>query len=220
MAVWTIAADEATGGGRGAADLASAAEVPLLDRRTLALLAHDLQPELLDLDQLERIDEHLGGRLASFGLSMAAASVPGCAEALREFELRKTLPSLGRAVVGEAARRPCVILASAAFAALPSSSAAVHVRLRAPFEYRIAAYQREHLVDRHAAERALRHSDQHTRAWVKALYHVDIDDERRFSLVIDTSRFSADRLVDVLLAAGGSRARRPAVNELEAQTAS
>jgi cytidylate kinase len=39
--------------------------------------------------------------------------------------------------------------------------------------------------------------------WVKSLYRVDIDDPRLFSLVLDASRFSPERLVDTLLAAGG-----------------
>jgi cytidylate kinase len=43
-------------------------------------------------------------------------------------------------------------------------------------------------------------------AWVKSLYHVDIDDPQRFSLVLDTSRFSPDRIVEILLAAAGAQA--------------
>jgi cytidylate kinase len=41
---------------------------------------------------------------------------------------------------------------------------------------------------------------------VKWLYHVDIDDLRLFSLDLDASRFSPDRLVQTLLAAGGVEA--------------
>ncbi|MDX6580366.1 MAG: hypothetical protein QOJ47_1915, partial [Gaiellales bacterium] len=40
MAVWTISAQEGTGGARIAAALAVAADVSLVDRETLALLAH------------------------------------------------------------------------------------------------------------------------------------------------------------------------------------
>jgi cytidylate kinase len=200
VTVWTISAQEGTGGTRVAADLAAAAQVPLLDREGLALLAHQVEPTLPDLDELE----------ARFGrftmLSLSAALSVGAAEAFHEVELRHKLPELGRAVLGEAARSSCVIYVPAAFAALADHPSAVHVRLCAPIECRIASYQREHLVDRRCAEKALKHADHRMQAWVKSLYHADIDDARRFSIVIDTSRFPPDRIVEILLAAAGVHA--------------
>jgi hypothetical protein len=77
------------------------------------------------------------------------------------------------------------------------------VRLLAPFDWRIAAYQREQIVDRRCAEKALKRDDQRQRAWVKSLYHVDIEDARLFSLVLDASRFTPEPLLQTLLAAGG-----------------
>jgi cytidylate kinase len=112
-------------------------------------------------------------------------------------------------VVGDAARQPCVIFAGAAFAALPEHHTAIHVRLRAPLEWRIANYQREHLVDHRCAEKSLKHDDHLRQKWVKTLYHVDIDESRFFSIVVDASRFSIDRLVETLLAAGGVAAVEP-----------
>jgi hypothetical protein len=200
MTVWTISAQEGTGGTRVAAELAAAAHVPLLNREALSLLAHEADPELPQLDELE----------ARFGrftmLSLSAALSVGAAEAFQEVELRHRLPELGRAVLGEAARTSCVIYVPAAFAALSDHPSAVHVRLCAPLGCRIASYQREHLVDRRCAEKALRRDDHRRQAWVKSLYRVDIDDARRFSLVLDTSRFTPERLVEILLAAGGVQA--------------
>ena len=126
----------------------------------------------------------------------------GSPHAFRELQLRQTLPELGRAVLREAAREPVVILPPAAFAALGDHPSAVHVRLRAPFEWRVAACQREEVVDRRCAEKTTRHDDDHQRAWVKKLYHVDLDDPTRFSMVVDVSRFHPARVVDLLLAAG------------------
>jgi cytidylate kinase len=74
--------------------------------------------------------------------------------------------------------------------------------------WRISAYKREQLVDRRCAEKALKRDDHGKRAWVKSLYHVDIDDLRLFSLVLDASRFSPGRLVEAMLAAGGVEAAR------------
>ena len=104
-----------------------------------------------------------------------------------------------------------MIYAPAAFAALSQHPSAVHARLWAPLEWRVATYQRENFVDRRCAEKALKRDDHDKRAWVKSLYHVDIDDLRLFSLVLDASRFSPDRLVQTLLAAGGVEAALMAV---------
>ncbi len=197
MTVWTISAQEGTDGARLAAELAAAAQVSLLDREALSLLAHQADPAL---PQLEELDARFG-RFTMLSLSTAISV--GSAEAFQEVELRHKLPALGRALLGEAARSPCVIYLPAAFAALSEHPSAVHVRLSAPLEYRIAAYRREQLVDRRCAEKALKHDDHRKQMWVKSLYRVDIDDAQRYSLVLDVSRFSRDRLVEILLAAAG-----------------
>jgi hypothetical protein len=204
MGVWTISAQAGTGGEDVAARLAVAAGVPLLDRKTLALFAHELNPLVADGDELEK---RVGGALNLAALSMAMTT--GSLDAFQELQLRKTLPELGRAVVGDAARHPCVIFAAAAFAALPEHPSAIHVRLRAPLDWRIANYQREHLVDRRCAEKSLKHDDHLRHKWVKTLYHVDVDESRHFSVVLDVSRFAPERLVETLLAAGGAHPAAP-----------
>jgi hypothetical protein len=197
MTVWTIASQEGTPGHRVAAELAAAAGVPFYDRPALAELGRTSGIELPDLEQLE---ERFCGRAAQF-LSLASGAGPP--EVFSELNLRRNLPELGRRVIGEAARTSCVIDAGAAFAILDKSLAAVHVRLRAPLEWRAAAYQREHLVNRHKAEKAVHHRDHLERAWVRMLYHLDVDDDAGYTLVLDASRLSCDRLVETLLAAGG-----------------
>jgi hypothetical protein len=201
MAVWTIAAQEGTGSARLAAELGQAAGVSLLDREALARFVHQIDPNIPEADDLE---ERLGGRLNMLALSTAITA--GSADAVREIQLRQKLPALGRAVLAEAARSPCVIYAPAAFAALSQHPSAVHVRLRAPLDWRIAAYEREHVVDRPCAEKALKRDDHRKHAWVRSLYRVDIDDARLFSLVLDAIRFSLERMVEVLLITGGVRA--------------
>ncbi len=198
MAVWTISAQDGTPGHRVAAELAAAAGVPLYDRARLAELAERSQIEIPGTDQIE---ERFCGR-HSVLLFMAAGAAP--AETISELKIRDALPELGRRLLGEAARTPSVIDATVAFAVLSDQPGAVHVRLRAPFDWRVAAYQRERLLDRHHAEKAVRHADHLQRAWVRKLYHLDADDESRYMLVLDASRLSCDRLVEILLAAGGA----------------
>jgi hypothetical protein len=198
MAVWTISAQEGTGGANVAAELAAAARVPFLDRRALTCVLHELEPMVALDDDLEA---RVGGRLNAFALSMA---IPAASpDAMSELHLRKMLPALGRAVLTRAACSSCVIYAPGAFAVLADHAAAVHVRLRAPLDWRIANYQREELVDRRCAEKRLRNDDHRKQAWVKSLYRLDLENTRLFSLVLDASRFSPDRLVDTLLAAAG-----------------
>src|SRR2546423_11135821 len=131
MAVWTIAAQEGTGGDRIAAELAAWACVPWLDRRSLALFAHELEPEL-GVDELEEVEERFGGRLRMLASSMAMTSGPAAATAAQELKLRQKLPELGRSVLTEAAREPCGISAPAAFAALRAHPPAIPIRLHRP----------------------------------------------------------------------------------------
>jgi hypothetical protein len=198
MAVWTISAQAGTAGDRIAARLATAAGVPLVDRASLAAFAHELNPAIGDVDELE---ERVGGPLRLAALSIGATT--GSVDAFRELQLRQTLPTLGKAIMSEAARLPCVILATAAFAALPEHTAAVHARLWAPPAWRVRAYQRDCIVDAQCAEKAVKRADHLQHVWVKSLSGVDIEAGRRFTLALDASRLSEDRLVEVLLAAAG-----------------
>jgi cytidylate kinase len=206
MTIWTIAAQEGTGGDQVAAELAAGAGVPLLDRQTLARWAHELHPDALEVEDIEEIEERFGGRLRMLALSTAMLTGSSAAVALPEIEFRHKLPELGRAVFSEAARQRCVILSPAAVAVLAEHPGAIHVHLRAPIAARIATYQRDHLVDRAHAEKAISHDDYVKRALVRSLYHVDIDDDRLFTLVLDASRFTSERLIEILLAAGGAHA--------------
>jgi Cytidylate kinase-like family len=197
MRVWTISAEAGAGGERVAADLAAAAEVPLLDFKALSSL---MPEELGDVPDLAHLEERVGGRLNAIGLSLAMIGT-GSALALSELEFRRTLPELGRAVLGEAARTSCVILAQSAFLGLRDHVSAIHVRIHAPLEWRIDAYQRDNVVDRAAAERAVKHDDHMTRTWVKTMYHANMDDYSLFSVVVDASRFSTQQVVEMLVAA-------------------
>jgi hypothetical protein len=202
MAVWTVSAEQGTGGDRLSASLAAAADVELFDRDGLALLAQEINPEVTGratIDELERCVGTGGVTLLALGIPFS----PLAGDMVRQLQLHHSLPELGRAVTKRAARRPSVIFASAAFAALAAHPAAVHVRLRAPLEWRIAQYGRERLVSHRCAEKAVRDDDHRKHAWLRSIYHVDIDDPRHYSVVLDASRFSLERQVETLLSAGG-----------------
>lgn len=202
MAVWTISAQEGAGGEELARRLAGAAGVPLHDRAGLVELAEANRIDVPDADRLEP------GISTPTAIALSIATGLGSAEAFLELNRRRQLPDLGRRVLREAARSARVIRAPAAFAALGDHPGAVHARIRAPLEWRVEAHRREHLLDQQRALRAVKHDDHEKHAWVHWLYHVDVDDPAQFTLVLDAGRLATDRMVDVLLAAGG---RPPAV---------
>lgn len=198
MAVWTISAQPGTPGVEVAAELAARAGVPLFDRQALEPIVHELSPELGSLDDIEG---RFGGRLNA--LALAAAMRYAVPAAFQEVELRRTLPDLARKALGEIARHPAVILASAAAQALPDHPGAVHARLWAPKEWRVAAYSRSEMVDRDRSAHDLAHADHVEHNWVRALFDTRVEDPTLYTVVVDASRLSTDRIVDVLLAAAG-----------------
>lgn len=168
------------------------------------------------LGDVERLPQRIGGRMIAAALGLASTTL-ACAEAVRELRFRDELLQVARDVLGEATNASCVLATSVGFAALKDDPSAVHVRLRAPLEWRIATYQRESVVDRQTAEKAVKHADHQRHLLAKAMYRADADDESNFSLVLDVSRFSVDRMVEILLAAG---ARRPAAEIMAERAAS
>jgi hypothetical protein len=200
MAVWTISAQPGTPGVEVAAGLAAAAEAPLFDRDALVSIVREFSPELGDLDDVEG---RFGGRLNA--LALGVAMTYGAPAAFHE--LRRTLPELGRKVVGEVARGPAVILAAAAALALPDRPGAVHARLWAPEEWRVVTYSRSEMVDKARAARDLAHADHVERNWIHALFDARVDDPAHYTVVLDASRLAVDRIVDMLLAAAGMGVR-------------
>jgi len=207
MAVWTVSAEVGTGAERIAAALAEAAGVELLDRPALLRLARDLHVDLGGIEDVDELEARAGGRLNLVAASMAVLA--GAPDGLRALQEQRSLRELVQVVATAAASRPCVILAPGAFAALPLHRTAVHARLHAPVGWRVGSYQREHLVDRRHAEKAVRHEDRARRAWVHGLLDADVTDCRRFAVSVDVSRIAPQRVVELLLAAAGARAVQP-----------
>jgi cytidylate kinase len=198
MFVCTIAAEAGTGGDAVARLLADHTGAQLLDRRGLLALAHEVDPAI---DDLEYIEERIGSRLTplALGLSFTQCSP----ELVRELGLRTTMAGVAKTVFARAAAGSAVIVAPGGFAGLREHPSAVHLRLRAPFEWRVESYRRSELVDRHAAEKAVKHDDHLKHALVKTLYHLDNDDPGNYSLVVDASRMPAERIAGAVLAAAG-----------------
>jgi cytidylate kinase len=196
VAVWTISAQQGTSGRHIAEILAIAADVPLYDGKSLASLAVPTAA-MLDFDELER-------RFSRLNLAgLAFASGMGMPEAIAERAHYQRLSDIARTVIDRAAHAPCVIYLAGAFAVVRDFPNAVHVRIRAPFHWRVANYQREHLLDRHHAEKSIRSDDRLQHSWVRTLWRLDPDDDSHYTTVLDASRLPDDRLVMILLDAAG-----------------
>jgi hypothetical protein len=203
MTVWTISAEKGSGGLEIATRLAAVTELPLLDRRELSLRANDPDLGLAEIDAME---EQLAHRFSRFEVALAVAavafvpvSVPS--ELAADSRLRRTFGARAVKLLTEVARTPCIILATAAFAALAEHPAAIHARIWAPSMWRVDRYGREHFVDRHVAAAELRRDDQRQHAWARTLYGADLNDPHRFTLVLNASRLSEENVVDILLSA-------------------
>jgi hypothetical protein len=170
------------------------------------------------------MDDRVVGRLNLSALSIAMST--GSPEAFRELGMLRTLPEFRRTIMRRAAQTRCVILASTGCAALPDHPSAIHVRLRAPLECCIAAYQRENIVDPHRAEKAVKHDDHVKHAWVRTLYGLDINDARKLRAhdrcepgpVLPHSRDAARRGRRALRNAGDRQQCIGAALELDAPT--
>jgi hypothetical protein len=203
VAVWTLSAQQGTSGRHIAELLAIAADVPLYDGKSLASLDADPTVAILDFDELER-------RFSRLNLAgLAFASGAGMPEAIAERARFQNLSDMAHTVVDRAAHTPCVIYLAGAFAVARDFPNAVHARIRAPFHWRVANYQREHLLDRHDAEKGIKCDDRLQHSWVRTLWRLDTDDNSNYTTVLDASRLPDDRIVMILLDAAGI-ARTPA----------
>ena len=198
MFVCTIAAEAGTGGEAVARLLADRTGARLLDRPGLLALAHEIDPAI---DDLEYIEERLGSRLTP--LALGIAFTPCSAELVRELGLRKTMAAVATEVFARATEEPAVIVAPGGFAGLREHPSAVHLRLRAPFEWRVDSYRRSELIDRRSAEKAVKHDDHLRHALVKTLYHLENGDPANYSLIVDASRVPTKRVAGAVLAAAG-----------------
>jgi cytidylate kinase len=51
----------------------------------------------------------------------------------------------------------------------------------------------------------VKHADHQRHLLAKSMYRADPDDDANYAVVLDASRFSVDRMVEILLAAGAHR---------------
>jgi cytidylate kinase len=123
--------------------------------------------------------------------------------AMTEEEYRKAIEG----VLHEYSDVGAVILGRAAAVVLRDEPGALHVRLDGPPDRRISQAMIVHRVDRPTAERELKIADRARETYVERWYKVDPHDPRLYDLVINSTRISVDRCVDLIVLAASTRDR-------------
>src|SRR6266498_2306937 len=199
MAVWTISSDEGSGGDEVARALAARVGVPLLDAETIASAVRSEMGA----------EGRVGRRVASW-LCDCVLSIPpvfGLVPPASRRELTERL-------ILEAARSSCVVAYCTAFAVLAEHPGACHVRIRAPFDWRVRRHARENCLSRETSRKLLLRVDRKRAAYVRRVYGNRLNRFESFTVVCDSSRFGLDDLIDVLLIAGGASERANSQNAM------
>ena len=172
--------------------------VELLDRAIPVRVAERLA---VPLDDALAHDESLGdaiGRLASsFALLPELAGAMVQAGVLAGEDYRRETEKLIR----EHATLGAVILGRAGAVILRDVPGALHVRLDATPERRVAQTMRYEGLEREDAERLRKSGDRAREAYVRHFYGCDARDPALYHLLIDATRLSEATIVDLLVAA-------------------
>jgi cytidylate kinase len=198
----TISASYGAGGSQVGPALAERLGVEFLDRAIPTRVAERLD---VPLDDALAHDESLGdaiGRLASsFALLPELAGAMVQAGVLAGEDYRRETEQLIR----ERAAHGAVILGRAGAVILHDAEHALHVRLDAPAERRIANAMELEGLSRQDAERLRKSGDRAREAYVRHFYGCDARDPALYHLVIDSTALPTAAVIDVIAAATRGR---------------
>jgi len=155
------------------------------------LVEHIAQEMGLRASLLESVDEkHVSWLLESIE---SLAGAPGTNQHTYVRRLVETMLALSM-------HGHCVIVGRGAAQILPSLST-LRVRLVAPLEDRIASVSKIQALSLRDAARKVAQIDQDRAAFVRKNFHKDVTDTRNYDLVLNSSRFSLDECVGVIVTA-------------------
>lgn len=160
-----------------------------------AALAHEepvTQPSLM-----ERL-------LAGFAGADASGPAPVPAEVVTDEDFHQALREV---LLAQAQTGQGVILGRGAAAALRDDPRVLRVRLSGPAPRRVEQAMRLGGVDRDTAKRALKRLDRAHADYLREFYDADPDDTALYHLIIDSTEFSTDFCVRLILEAAAERNR-------------
>ncbi|WP_205862841.1 AAA family ATPase [Planosporangium thailandense] len=205
--VVTVASRYGSGGTTIAPRVADRLGVPYLDRAIPAAVAERMG---VPAEAIGAVDEQPHSRADRLFAWLARVPVvtygPGSSRHLDEQE-RRIRAEIAR-FLAQSRRTGGVVLGRGGAVVLRDVPGALHVHLGGPFAARVARTMEVEGVDRRTAERRIRLNDRARIGYVRDAYGVDGEDPSLYHLMIESTAFSIDACVDVIVAA--SRARRAA----------
>lgn len=200
----TLSAAYGAGGATVGPRVAELLDVPFLDRAIPVEVSRKLAVPLDDaLAHDERAEHGLGAVLAAFArvpLFAGGSAGPTIVD-------ERAFADEAERVIHARAQEGGVILGRAAALVLARHPGALHVRLDAPVEARIAQAVRRGGIDEDDARREQREADRARDAYVRHFYHADPADPTLYHLVIDSTAIGLDECADLIAAAARARLR-------------
>jgi cytidylate kinase len=194
----TISASFGTGGSRVGPAVAERLGVELLDRAIPTRVAERLAVPLEDaLAHDESLGDAIGRLASSFALLPELAGALVQAGVLAGEDYRRETER----IILEHAPRGAVVLGRAGAIVLRDHPGALHVRLDAPPERRIAQAMELSGVQRADAERLRRQTDRAREAYVRHFYGADARDPSLYHLVIDSTALPLETVIDLIVLA-------------------
>ncbi len=199
MTVVTLSATFGAGGSEIGPAVADALGLPFVDRAIPMRVAEKLGVSVADAQAKdETINTGLTRLISSMALvpDLAAGAgpigynpVPD--ERIFREQTEKVLHEIAAGVGG-------VILGRAGALVLAGVPGALHVRLDAPVESRLAHIQQSHDLSRAEAERLIRDNDSAREAYVRHFYRCRMTDARHFHLIIDSVRLPTKTVTQMI----------------------
>ena len=200
MTVVTISSAYGALGSEVGRAVASALDVPFLDRAIPAAVAEKLA---VPLEEAETHDEALAGFLDRlFGAFVVMGSVYGSATAPLGIPDEAAFRAATEQIIRDHAKSgSAVILGRAGMIVLAQEPQVLRVRLSGPLEARIEQAAARYGLTGEEARRQERENDGARAAWVRRLYGRDVTDPSLYDLVIDATRFGVAECVALIVAA-------------------
>lgn len=204
MTIVALSAAYGAGGSRIAPALAEHLGVPFVDRAIAMGVAARLDVPFDEV--LAHEDPAAGGGLLQRLVSGFAGADTGAPAPLppdvvnaEDFHRAAREVLLAQAQSGRG-----VILGRGAVAALRDDPRALRVRLTGPEDRRVARAMRLGGLDRATAERAMRRLDRTHAEYLRQYYDADINDPRLYHLMIDSTVFPEEVVIDLIAAAAAA----------------
>lgn len=214
MRAVTISREYGSGGGEIAARLAERLGWKLVDHEVVLRIAERLGVDEADA---EAHDEHADGWVMQFLSTMQGV---GPMIALpSDLTFPPTEASYTRAlrevVLGATLAGPCVIVGRGSQIILRDRRDALHVRIVAPLNLRIAYVARRESLTPAEAQQRIQQRDQERRRYLSNTYRALPDDTHLYDMTINTAVLDFDSCVEIIRRALESKATRLATPEAE-----